>query len=120
MLTINDPSSVRGNWNYFDKRLGRGFVGTREHVIAQVQAAYLQNRFDFHEQEIPALVDDFMCRQGLAGECSERMSGLGDLIHYAALPIAQAIDRVAGTNLVGCTGCAARRAHLNQAVPFNK
>lgn len=44
-------------------------------------------------------------------------TGLGDLVGAAAQPIARAIDRIAGTDLAHCGGCAARKAALNAAVP---
>lgn len=117
MKKINNPRTVF-NWGYHDKRLGKGFVGTRDHIIVQVQTAYVEAGIDFFEQEIPALIDDFMCEQGLASPCSERIEGLGDLVHLAISPIAKAIDYVAGTNLSTCKSCSERRRELNQAVPL--
>jgi hypothetical protein len=43
--------------------------------------------------------------------------GLGDLVAKVAQPIAGVIDRVTGTRLKGCGGCAARQAALNRLVP---
>lgn len=40
--------------------------------------------------------------------------GLGDVVHAVAQPIARVIDRVAGTKLAECGGCARRRAVLNR------
>ena len=40
--------------------------------------------------------------------------GLGDLVAVVAQPIARAIDRVAGTDIEHCAGCARRRAVLNR------
>jgi hypothetical protein len=45
---------------------------------------------------------------------SARKYGLGDLVAAVAQPIARAVDRVAGTNLKGCQGCAKRRETLNR------
>lgn len=39
--------------------------------------------------------------------------GLGDIVHALAAPIAKLIDRVAGTDLQNCTGCAKRREEWN-------
>jgi len=47
-----------------------------------------------------------------------RAKGLGDLVHAMAQPIARAIDRVAGTDIEHCGGCAKRRATLNAAFPL--
>lgn len=47
-----------------------------------------------------------------------RLAGLGDLVAIVAQPIARVVDRVAGTDLVHCPGCARNRKRLNRAVPF--
>lgn len=117
MKKINDPQSIF-NWGYHDKRLGKGFVGTRDHIIVQVQEAYVKAGLSFHEQEIPAQLDDFMCEQGLAHNCSERIEGLGDIVHIAISPFAKVFDKVTGSNLSSCSSCAERREKLNQAVPL--
>lgn len=54
-------------------------------------------------------------RWNVYGRC--QTFGLGDAVHFVAQPIARAIDRVAGTNIQNCGGCAQRRAALNEAVP---
>lgn len=120
MLQIVNPDSA-SNWNYFDERLGRGYVANnRDGLIMQVQKAYIDAGMEFREQEVQAKVDDFMCRNGLAaaGNCRERIEGLGDLVHIALSPFAKLIDAVAGTNVQGCSGCASRRTQLNKAVPL--
>lgn len=43
--------------------------------------------------------------------------GLGDAVALVAEPIARLSDAVLGTKLVGCGGCAQRRAALNAIVP---
>ena len=43
--------------------------------------------------------------------------GLGDAVAAVAQPIARVVDAVAGTTLVSCAACAARKAALNSAVP---
>ena len=48
------------------------------------------------------------------------LRGLGDLVAKVAQPIARAIDKVAGTNLKDCAGCAKRRNALNAILPFQK
>lgn len=53
-------------------------------------------------------------------ESEEYLKGLGDLIHKFALPIANAIDSIAGTDLKNCGGCQDRQEKLNQAVPFKR
>jgi hypothetical protein len=43
--------------------------------------------------------------------------GLGDAVATVAEPIARLSDALLGTSLVGCGGCAQRRAALNALVP---
>jgi len=45
---------------------------------------------------------------------SRKITGLGDAVAVVAQPIARAIDRLAGTNIKHCAGCAKRRHTLNQ------
>lgn len=105
-------------WGYQDKRLGKGFAGTRDHIIVQVQNAYVQAGIPFHEKEIPALIDDWMCEQGLAKNCSDKLDGLGDLVQLALKPFVHAVDRTLGTHISSCSGCAARQNKLNEAFPL--
>ena len=46
------------------------------------------------------------------GRC--KTYGLGDLVAAVAQPIAGVIDRVAGTQIKSCGGCAKRREMLNR------
>lgn len=122
MRKIDDYSDIAG-WGYQDKRLGKGFSGNREQITIQVQNAYVAAGLSFHEKEIPALIEDFMCEQGLARHCSERIEGLGDLVHLIVHPVAQAFDYAFGTKLVPCSEamdspCSKRRRAMNQAVPL--
>lgn len=39
----------------------------------------------------------------------------GDVVHEIAQPVAKVIDRVAGTDLQNCAGCAERREQWNGA-----
>lgn len=43
--------------------------------------------------------------------------GLGDAVSKVAQPIAKAIDRLTGSNLVNCKGCAKRKEALNNLTP---
>jgi len=49
---------------------------------------------------------------------ARKYRGLGDLVAAVAQPIARAVDRVAGTDIKHCPGCAKRQGALNRAVPF--
>jgi hypothetical protein len=51
---------------------------------------------------------------------AKKYRGLGDVVAAVAQPIARAIDRVAGTDIKHCAGCAGRRDSLNRLVPFNQ
>lgn len=120
MLQIISPDQA-SKWNYFDERLGKGFVANnKDGLVMQVQNAYIASNIAFYAQEIQAKVDDFMCRNGLAaaGNCRERIEGLGDLVHIVVSPIAKMIDVLAGTQIADCGGCAARRNAMNKAVPL--
>ena len=41
------------------------------------------------------------------------LPGLGDIVAAVAQPIARAFDRLAGTDLTNCQGCARRKEALN-------
>jgi hypothetical protein len=43
--------------------------------------------------------------------------GLGDAVAMVAQPIARTIDRVVGTAIAKCGGCAKRQEALNRLVP---
>jgi hypothetical protein len=45
---------------------------------------------------------------------AKKYRGLGDAIAVVAQPIARAIDRIAGTDVAHCKGCAKRKAALNR------
>lgn len=49
---------------------------------------------------------------------SKKLRGLGDVVEVLAKPIARGIDKLAGTDIENCEGCAERRERLNRAVPF--
>lgn len=46
-----------------------------------------------------------------------QIRGLGDIVALAAKPVVAVSDRVLGTDLAHCGGCASRRAALNAALP---
>jgi hypothetical protein len=50
---------------------------------------------------------------------AKKYRGIGDMVAAVAQPIARAIDRVAGTDIKHCAGCAKRRATLNRIIPLN-
>ena len=49
-----------------------------------------------------------------------RPEGLGDIVAIFAQTVARAIDRVTGTDIEHCGGCARRRDALNKAVPLKR
>jgi hypothetical protein len=111
-----NPDAVR-SWGYFDQRLGKGFSGTKQHIAMQVQNAYLRAGIDFQEKEIPARIEHFMCEQGI-GACTERVEGLGDIVHAIAHPFVKAVDHVFKTDFAHCKGCAERQKALNELAPL--
>ena len=44
---------------------------------------------------------------------ARKYRGLGDMVEAIAKPVARAIDRIAGTHIENCQGCARRRDYLN-------
>lgn len=54
-------------------------------------------------------------RWGEFGNCKN--FGLGDAVAALASPVAAASDKMFGTSLSSCGGCAKRREALNQMVP---
>ena len=66
---------------------------------------------------------DYLCMQNDAFSEARRLfslpdrTGLGDLVAMIAEPIARASDRILGTKIVGCGGCAKRRETLNRFMP---
>ncbi len=117
MKKIDNYDGIPG-WGYMDAKLGKGFGGTRDQIILQVQQAYVGAGIEFREHEIPALVDNWMCEQGLAKNCSERIEGLGDVVALLLKPAVTAFDAAFGTNLRGCGGCAGRQQKLNEIAPL--
>lgn len=49
---------------------------------------------------------------------AKKYRGLGDVVEDVAKPVARVIDRIAGTDIAHCSGCAKRREALNRIVPF--
>ena len=49
----------------------------------------------------------------------KKITGIGDVVHKIAQPIAKSIDMVAGTKIQQCGGCKKRREALNKAFPLN-
>jgi hypothetical protein len=47
------------------------------------------------------------------------ITGIGDVAHKIAQPMARAIDKVAGTNIQGCGACQKRKEYLNEKFPIN-
>lgn len=51
---------------------------------------------------------------------ARKYRGLGDVVEPVAQIVARAIDRIAGTHIKHCAGCAKRREALNALLPFSK
>ena len=45
---------------------------------------------------------------------ARKYRGLGDMVEAAAKPVARMIDRIAGTDIEHCSGCARRRDAMNR------
>jgi hypothetical protein len=48
----------------------------------------------------------------------KKITGIGDVVHKIAQPIAKSIDKVAGTNIQGCGACQKRKEYLNKKFPI--
>lgn len=83
---------------------------TFEELIARVNHHRHLNGLTLNGNQ-EQMVHDQMCDK-LGSEYCEK-TGVGDVVHAVAKPIAVAIDKIAGTNIQGCGSCAKRRAKLN-------
>lgn len=54
----------------------------------------------------------------LAPMREKKIRGLGDVIYYAAKPIAAASDALLGTDLKNCVPCKNRRENWNEKIPL--
>jgi len=64
---------------------------------------------------VSVTAEEFAAHQAAqAQRASAKPFGLGDAVAVVAEPIARLSDAVLGTKLVGCGGCAQRRAALNR------
>jgi len=62
--------------------------------------------------------DDYKWLVQKYAKAGTQIRGVGDIVHKIAQPIAKVIDRIAGTNVAGCGGCAQRREKLNEVFPI--
>ena len=56
----------------------------------------------------------------IARVSARKYCGLGDIAHAVAAPVARMIDRIAGTEIEHCAGCARRRDALNRVFPLRR
>jgi hypothetical protein len=100
---------------YIWKYKGKGTIWINdnlEDLITSVARHEALDPFDnavrtFYKQQIIRQ----MCQED-PGLCTR--SGLGDLVHLFAMPVAAMLDAVFGTRLKDCQGCSRRRALLNR------
>lgn len=64
------------------------------------------------------LLIDTSTLDALKKKYNRPVRGLGDIVSKVAQPIARVIDKVAGTDIEHCGGCAKRRDALNNAFPL--
>jgi hypothetical protein len=67
----------------------------------------------------PSVEPDTMDLPEPARVVRKKITGIGDVVHKIAQPIAKSIDMVAGTKIQQCGGCKKRREALNKAFPLN-
>lgn len=104
------------------KKLPEGVFTVRRSLCAACPTpCALQHHANFHS-DVCASCPLPRRRWGHYGKCSqsegqEKTRGLGDVVSSIAEPIARVSDAIFGTKIVGCGGCAKRKAALNALVP---
>ena len=104
------------------KQLPEGVFTVRRRLCATcLTPCELQHHAEFHA-EVCASCPLPKRRWGKYGKCGkgqeqERSRGLGDVVSSIAEPIARVSDAIFGTKIVGCGGCAKRKAALNALMP---
>lgn len=106
----------RSGWTYKDPDTSvvvtsNGYVN----LIAQAKKLRAINNLPY--DKIEEMVNDYLCANNPPKFC-QGVRGIGDVVYTVASPISRIIDRAFGTKLTGCSGCARRRAALNQALPL--
>ena len=106
----------QSGWVYKDPDTGMTRKGSDyKDLIDQAVKHRGANKLPVDKSE--EIVNDWLCSNNPPNFCTE-IRGAGDVVYRVLHPIAKVIDRVAGTNVRGCSGCARRRAALNRAIPF--
>ena len=115
-LKISFPDVVPGQgFRYTHTQTNSSFQSHNlGNLRKQVDDFVSANGFTLNNDEF----EDNVCRNTPNCVCQESIRGLGDIVHIVANPIAKVIDSIAGTNLQGCGGCAARQKALNDAAPL--
>lgn len=100
---------------YFWKYKGKGSTWINDNLEDLVTAVARHNALDPFDHTVRAYykreIVGQMCQED-PGLCTQ--TGLGDLIHMFAMPVALMIDAVFGTRLKDCKACGRRRALLNR------
>lgn len=112
-MKLKDPFNYPPTgWVYSDYDTKAEIKGSSLEDLAQkVNKFRLDNNLPPLEN-VEQMIQDQLCDKLGVSYCDEK--GLGDIVHDIAQPIAKVIDKVVGTNVQGCGGCAKRRAALNR------
>lgn len=106
----------RSGWTFKDPI--NGVVSTAGDYRSLITVAANKRKINHVEVgDIEQEVNVYLCQNNPPNFCQDAR-GVGDMVYAVAHPIAEGIDRVLGTNLANCTGCARRRTALNKQIPL--
>jgi hypothetical protein len=114
-MNDNNPAKKPYLWKY----KGKGAIWIQDDLETLVTLVAKNEALDPFDHTVRAHFKKEIVRQMCEedpGLCSK--SGLGDLVHLFAMPVAQLIDAVFNTRIKDCRGCKRRREWLNQRMPF--
>lgn len=100
---------------YVWKYRGKGSIWLNDDLEALITTVARHEALDPFDNAVRT----FYKRQIIQQMCEEdpglcTKSGLGDLVHMFAMPVAAMLDAVFGTKIKNCQGCSRRRALLNR------
>jgi hypothetical protein len=105
------PDVVVGQgFQYKHVQTGSEFIShTLDSLHKKVGEFCKANNFQLNNDEFY----DNVCRNTPNIVCTDKIRGLGDVLHVVLNPISKTLDAIAGTNTQGCGGCRSRQEALN-------
>jgi hypothetical protein len=111
MRLVSNKEKPKYGWRYTVPETGHQHVADTYAQLVDSVVSEMKFRQVVVPSNIEDLIQNSICDQNGNVGCTE--FGVGDFIRIFAQPIAKVIDKVAGTKLESCGGCAKRRAMLN-------